>query len=100
MMPSTAIVWFRRDLRVHDHPPLRAALDAHEQVIPVFVFDDRLLDGRHASGSRTRFMLESLTDLREALRQRPLAGEVQRRHAGRLVALHVELGLGHGAREP
>ena len=29
-----------------------------------------LLDGRHASGSRTRFMLECLDDLREALQQR------------------------------
>ena len=69
-MPSTALVWFRRDLRVHDHPPLRAALDAHDRVVPVFVLDDRLLDGRHASGSRTRFMLECLTDLRSALQQR------------------------------
>ncbi|MDA0164524.1 DNA photolyase family protein [Solirubrobacter ginsenosidimutans] len=69
-MPSTALVWFRRDLRVHDHPPLRAALDAHDLVVPVFVLDDRLLLGRHASGSRTRFMLECLTDLRAALRQR------------------------------
>ena len=42
-MPSTALVWFRRDLRVHDHPPLRAALDACERVVPVFVLDDRLL---------------------------------------------------------
>jgi deoxyribodipyrimidine photo-lyase len=69
-MASTALVWFRRDLRVHDHPPLRAALDAHDRVVPVFVFDDRLLNGRHASGSRTRFMRECLADLREALRQR------------------------------
>jgi deoxyribodipyrimidine photo-lyase len=36
----------------------------------VFVLDDRLLDGRHASGSRTRFMLETLEDLRTALVQR------------------------------
>ena len=36
----TALVWFTRDLRVHDHPALRAALDAHERVIPVFVLDD------------------------------------------------------------
>ena len=69
-MPSTAIVWFRRDLRVHDHPPLRAALDAHERVVPVFVLDDALLHGRHASGSRTQFMLECLKDLRGALQQR------------------------------
>ena len=69
-MNSTALVWFRRDLRVHDHPPLRAALDAHERVVPVFVLDDRLLAGRHASGGRTRFLLECLEDLRAALVQR------------------------------
>ena len=64
---DTALVWFRRDLRVHDHPPLRAALDAHARVVPVFVLDDRLLDGHFASGNRTRFLLECLRDLREAL---------------------------------
>src|SRR4051794_5230736 len=69
-MASTALVWFRRDLRVHDHPPLRAALDAHERVVPVFVLDDKLLHGRHASGSRTQFMLESLKELRTALKER------------------------------
>src|SRR3954462_4766602 len=69
-MSSTALVWFRRDLRVPDHPPLRAALDAHDRVVPVFVLDDRLLHGRFASGNRTRFLLESLHDLREALRER------------------------------
>src|SRR3954453_5708053 len=69
-MPSTAIVWFRRDLRVHDHPPLRAALDAFERVVPVFVLDGRLIDGRHASHSRTRFMVECLNDVRESLRRR------------------------------
>ena len=46
----TALVWFTRDLRVHDHPALRAALDGHERVVPVFCFEDRLLSGRHASG--------------------------------------------------
>ena len=69
-MPSTALVWFRRDLRVHDHPPLRAALDAAERVVPVFVLDDALLHGRHASGARTQFMLECLKELRVALQQR------------------------------
>src|SRR3954447_5204360 len=66
-MPSTAIVWFRRALRVHDHPPLRAALDAHERVIPVFVLDDRLLD---ASENRASFLYACLHDLRCALQER------------------------------
>jgi deoxyribodipyrimidine photo-lyase len=63
----TALVWLTRDLRVHDHPALRAALDRHEDVLPVFCFDDRLLSGRHSSGPRTQFMLECLADLDERL---------------------------------
>ena len=34
-MPSRAVVWFRRDLRVTDHPALLAALDASDEVVPV-----------------------------------------------------------------
>ncbi len=62
-----ALVWFRRDLRVHDHPALCAALARHEQIVPVFCLDDRLLHGRHASGPRTAFLLDCLTDLDEQL---------------------------------
>ena len=29
-----ALVWFRRDLRVHDHPALCAALAGHERIVP------------------------------------------------------------------
>ena len=39
---ATAIAWFRRDLRLHDHPALVAALASADAVIPVFVLDDRL----------------------------------------------------------
>jgi deoxyribodipyrimidine photo-lyase len=63
----TALVWLTRDLRSHDHPALRAALERRERIIPVFCFDDRLLQGRHASGPRTQFMLECLADLDERL---------------------------------
>jgi deoxyribodipyrimidine photo-lyase len=63
----TALVWFTRDLRVHDHPALRIALDRAERVVCVFCLDDRLLTGRNASGPRTQFMLECLADLDERL---------------------------------
>jgi len=33
----TAIVWFRRDLRLADNPALRHALEHHEQVLPVYI---------------------------------------------------------------
>ena len=65
-----ALLWLRRDLRVHDHPALRAAIDAGGDVTPVFCLDDALLHGRHASGSRTQFMLECLADLDRSLRDR------------------------------
>src|SRR3954447_7652171 len=74
----TAIVWFRRDLRMHDHPALRAALDEADSVIPFFCFDDRLLHGRHSSGPRTQFMLECLADLDESLKERGGALVVRR----------------------
>ena len=64
---DTALVWFRRDLRVHDHPPLRAALDACERVVPVFVLDERLLG---VSENRESFLYACLMDLRESLQQR------------------------------
>lgn len=68
-MPRTAIVWFRRDLRVHDHPALCAAAEA-EHVVPVFVVDDRLLDGRFPAPPRAWFLRRSLEELRDALRAR------------------------------
>jgi deoxyribodipyrimidine photo-lyase len=69
-MAGTGLIWFRRDLRLRDHPALRAALEGHERVVPVFCFDDRLLHGRHESGPRTQFLLECLAELRSGLRAR------------------------------
>jgi len=66
----TALLWLRRDLRLHDHPALRAALDDEGPAVPVFCLDPRLLGGRHASGPRTQFLLECLADLDESLRRR------------------------------
>jgi deoxyribodipyrimidine photo-lyase len=64
------LVWLRRDLRLHDHPALHAALAADDDVVPCFCFDRRLLRGRHRSGPRTQFLLESLADLSASLRAR------------------------------
>jgi deoxyribodipyrimidine photo-lyase len=69
-MPSTAIVWFRRDLRLHDHPPLTAALREHDRVVPVFVLDRRLLRGRFASPARAHFLRGCLAELDAALKER------------------------------
>jgi hypothetical protein len=36
-----ALVWFRNDLRLHDHEPLSAAVGASTSVLPVYIFDPR-----------------------------------------------------------
>lgn len=36
-----ALVWFRNDLRLHDHEPLAAACQGATSVLPVYVFDPR-----------------------------------------------------------
>jgi len=66
----TTLLWLRRDLRLHDHPAVHAALSSDDRVVPVFCFDQRLLRGRHSSGSRTQFMLECLLELDTSLRRR------------------------------
>jgi deoxyribodipyrimidine photo-lyase len=69
-MRTIAIVWFRRDLRVHDHPALTAAIADADAVVPLFVFDDALLHGRWPAPNRTWFMRESVAALSVALRER------------------------------
>jgi deoxyribodipyrimidine photo-lyase len=92
-MPATAIVWFRRDLRVHDHAALTAAARSADRVVPVFVLDEALLRGRFESGPRGRFLLGCLRELRAALRDR--GGELVVRSgdpARELAALAAETG--------
>ena len=68
--PTTAIVWFRRDLRVHDQPALTHALERFDRVLPLFVVDDRILGGRWQSANRRWFLAGALGSLRGALRER------------------------------
>jgi deoxyribodipyrimidine photo-lyase len=48
---------------------LHAASERADRLVPVFVLDDRLIHGRHASGSRTQFLLDCLSDLDAALQK-------------------------------
>jgi len=70
---KTSIVLFTRDLRLHDHPALRAATQQSDQVVPAFVFDERLIEGRPGTPNRLSFLLESLRDLDRSLRERSSA---------------------------
>ena len=66
MSASTAIAWFRQDLRITDNPALQAAA-RHGEVVPIYILDDENA-GRHAMGAASRAWLHrSLAELNNAL---------------------------------
>ena len=64
---TTTGVWFRRDLRLHDHPALTAAQAGGDRIAPLFVIDERLRAGRFRSANRLWFMRCSVSALATAL---------------------------------
>ncbi|MFF3646650.1 cryptochrome/photolyase family protein [Streptomyces sp. NPDC002564] len=67
---SISVVLFTSDLRVHDHPPLRAAVTGADAVVPLFVLDRAVADAGPASPNRDAFLADCLADLDGQLRDR------------------------------
>ncbi len=66
---GTAIVWFRRDLRVADHHALSAALRHHEQVLPLYIHAPQE-EGAWSPGAASRWWQHhALAALDESLRR-------------------------------
>ncbi len=61
----TSVLWFRRDLRLGDHPALAAALRYGERVLPLFVLDPCLAGP--AGAPRLAFLYRCLRQLDESL---------------------------------
>ncbi|UVT15897.1 MAG: deoxyribodipyrimidine photo-lyase [Nitrospira sp.] len=61
------IVWFRRDLRLHDQPALTAACKECDEVIPLFVFDEPLLQSHEFGSACVNFMLGCVEHLGSSL---------------------------------
>lgn len=66
---KTIIVWYRNDLRIHDHPALAKAIQSADHVVPLFILNSSLLRGAHAGSNRNRFLIESLHDLKQSLKK-------------------------------
>lgn len=64
------VVWFKRDLRVHDHAPLAAACASGRPVAPLYIIEPDLWRQPEMSGRHFAFLQESLADLDAALRAR------------------------------
>lgn len=68
-----SIVWFRQDLRLHDNEALTDAINICDEIIPVYIFDERLFKNKSKFGfpkigvHRAKLMIESVQDLRSKL---------------------------------
>ncbi|MEU3633917.1 cryptochrome/photolyase family protein [Streptomyces fradiae] len=67
---TRAVVLFTSDLRLHDHPPLRAALAAADEVVPLFVSDPGVRRAGFDAPNRRAFLAGCLADLDASLRRR------------------------------
>jgi deoxyribodipyrimidine photo-lyase len=72
MSQPPVILWFRRDIRLADHPALVAAAAAAKErgapLLPIFIWEPGLIAGPRASANRTWFLRESLLELGASLR--------------------------------
>jgi len=65
-----AILWFRRDLRISDHPALLAAIEASDEIVPLFIMDNLIAS---KSGSfRLAYLAQSLQALDNSLGEKLL----------------------------
>ncbi|MEU4729713.1 deoxyribodipyrimidine photo-lyase [Streptomyces sp. NPDC023588] len=67
---NVAVVLYTSDLRLHDHPPLRAAMSSCDQVVPLFVRDRAVAAAGFAPPNRQAFLADCLADLDAGLRAR------------------------------
>ena len=66
--PRINLVWFKRDLRVSDHAPLKLAEDAGLPTLLLYVFEPLLLQDGHYTERHWRFVTESLIDINKTIR--------------------------------
>ncbi|MEM7473442.1 MAG: FAD-binding domain-containing protein [Planctomycetota bacterium] len=67
-MNSTALVWFKKDLRVCDHQPLCKGAE-HRRLICLYAYEPDIIQADDFDGSHLVFINESLAELDQALRQ-------------------------------
>lgn len=70
MHPKTALVWFRRTLRLDDNTGLLTALAQNQSLVPVFVLDPRILARPDTGERRVAFLYDALRALDRELRAR------------------------------
>ena len=70
-MDKISIFWFRRDLRLKDNHGLYQALESEKKVLPIFIFDEDILDLlENKSDKRVDFIVQALQTLNSFLKSK------------------------------
>jgi deoxyribodipyrimidine photo-lyase len=64
-----SIFWFRRDLRLEDNKGLYHALNNHDNVIPLFIFDTHILSRLTPADARVEFIHSQLEHMQHQLKK-------------------------------
>ena len=67
-MSTRKIIWFRRDLRISDHPALLEAIKGSDEIVPVFILDKQQIN--EAGAKLLAYMSQSLRALDASLGNR------------------------------
>jgi len=62
-----SIFWFRRDLRLSDNVGLSKALESGLPILPIFIFDEQILNELDADDARVNFIYDQLHAINEQL---------------------------------
>ena len=70
-MDKISIFWFRRDLRLKDNHGLYQALKSGKKVLPIFIFDEDILDLlENKLDKRVDFIVQALQTLNSLLKSK------------------------------
>ncbi len=64
---KVSFFWFRRDLRLHDNVGFTKALEGNSRVIPVFIFDEDILNKLPKNDARVQFIHQQLESIQDEL---------------------------------
>ena len=67
MKKSINIFWFRRDLRLDDNCGLFHALSSNKEVLPIFVFDEDILERLPKDDARVTFIYQEIENIQNQL---------------------------------
>ena len=67
---KVSIFWFRRDLRLEDNHGLYQALQGEHPVLPIFIFDENIINELAIDDPRISFIYKQLANINTVLLDR------------------------------